>query len=680
MEALKRIARDRWLWWPLLALLGAAVVHLVLRFMESTAPGPVVANVLELIANLVIAAAVGSVTFILLVRSLRHLLWRVRRKLILSYILTGLLPIVLIAVLFLVAGTLTLLAFSSYMVTLGIDDLVREVRAVAVAAAGELDAGPGEEPAAVLARHERALAARGMTADVKLLAAPRQSGGRGETAPDRPVDGMPGWLRGRTFAGLAAVRETAGVQFAVRAVQPLAGAGGPRAVMVDLLLDPAAGADIERVAAASVRGITIVSVNDDATDRRIDAEPVVRPDAADQGAFVSADGLAWFTVLEHTDWESGRAQLLALNVRVSPAVLYQNVFGAQARIGEFSLGYAYLVVFVVVVMLFVIIEAVALVMGLALARSITGAVHELFIGTGRVQQGDFTHRIQVRTRDQLGDLAESFNSMTASVRDLLQQVGEKKRLEEELRIAHEVQMSLLPRDTVTVPGLDITGACIPAREVGGDYYDVIRLGERRLGVLVADVSGKGTPAAFYMAELKGLVLSLSRVHESPRQMLIEVNRLLSGNMESGRFVTMMYAVVDTGRNVLTCARAGHGPLIHVAGAGGGVRVVAPDGLIAGLAGFEQRFEAIIEEETRAIESGDLIALYTDGVTEAMNSDEEQFGEQRLTQVLEEHRTADVATVRREILGGVSRFAGDTAQHDDMTLVLLKVQDGERAQK
>ena len=104
METLKRIARDRWLWWPLLALLGAVVVHLVLRLMGSTAPGPVIAGVLEIIANLVIASAVGSVAFILLVRSLRQLLWRVRRKLILSYILTGLLPIVLIAIVFLVAG------------------------------------------------------------------------------------------------------------------------------------------------------------------------------------------------------------------------------------------------------------------------------------------------------------------------------------------------------------------------------------------------------------------------------------------------------------------------------------------------------------------------------------------------------------------------------------------------
>ena len=676
MEALRRIARDRWLWWPLLALLGAAVVHLGLRFLGSTAPGPVAAGVLELIANLLAAAAVGCVAFIVLVRSLRHLLWRVRRKLILSYILTGLLPIVLIASLFLVAGTLTLLAFSSYMVTLRVDDLTREARAIAEAAAGELDAAAGGDPAVVLARHRRALASRGLTAGVSLLAPPQRQRGSGGAAPDAPADVMPAWLAGRTFAGMAALRDTGDVRFAVRAVQPLAAGGDGRAVLVDLALDPAAVQQIERVTAADVLGATIVSFNEEAADQRIDAEPVVRPDATDQGAFVTADGLAWFTVLEHTDWESGRPQLLALNVRVSPAVLYQNVFGAQARIGEFSLGYAYLVVFVVVVLLFVIIEAGALVMGLALARSITGAVHELLAGTARVRQGDFTHRIRVRTRDQLGDLAESFNSMTASVRDLLQQVGEKKRLEEELRIAHQVQMSLLPRDTVSVPGLAVSGACIPAREVGGDYYDIIRLGERRLGVLVADVSGKGTPAAFYMAELKGLVLSLSRIHESPRRMLVEVNRLLSGNMESGRFVTMMYAVVDTDRNTLTCARAGHGPLIHVPGAGGAVRVLAPDGLIAGLAGFEQRFEDIIEEETHAIGREDLIALYTDGITEAMNPDEEQFGEQRLTRVLEEHRDADVAAVRREVLDSVSRFAGATPQHDDMTLVLLKVRDGE----
>ena len=677
MDSLKRILETGWLRWPLLALLGAAVMHLLIQVAGTATLAPAAAGLLQLTANLVIAASVGYVAFIVLVGSLRRLLWSVRRKLILSYIFTGVVPLVLIASLFLLAGTLTLLAFSSYMVTLRVDDLVREARGVADAAAGELDASGETGSPAVLARHQRALAARGLTASVDLLDIRRQRPVSGGAGPVNAAAVLPAWLAGRTFAGLAAVREAGDVRFVIRAVQPVDGPGRSRAVMVDLPMDAAAVARIESVTAASVRAATIVTFNDDATDRRIDAEPVISVAEPDRGAFASTDGLAWFTVLQHTDWESGNRQLLALNVRVSPAALYRNVFGAQARIGDFSLGYAYLAVFVAVALLFLIIEAGALWTGIALASSIIGAVHELFTGTARVKEGDFTHRIQVRTRDQLGELGQSFNTMTASVRDLLLQVGEKKRLEEELRIAHQVQMSLLPRDSVTIPGLDVTGACIPAREVGGDYYDFIRLGERRLGVLVADVSGKGTPAAFYMAELKGLVLSLSRIHESPRQMLIEVNRLVAGSIESGRFITMMYAVIDTGRNTLTCARAGHTPLIHVPG-GGGARVVAPDGLIAGLAGFEQRFEAIIEEETIEIGTGDLVALYTDGISEAMNAREEQFGEQRLVHVLEEHRGAGVAGVRQEILGAVSRFAGAATQHDDMTIVLLKVHGGERA--
>ena len=128
----------------------------------------------------------------------------------------------------------------------------------------------------------------------------------------------------------------------------------------------------------------------------------------------------------------------------------------------------------VVAALFLVIEIAALVMGAALARSITGSIHQLFEGTERVRQGDFGHRIEVRTRDQLGELAESFNQMTASIEDLLRQAEEKQRLEEELRIAREIQMSLLPRGPVSMPGISISALCVPAREVGGDYYDFFR--------------------------------------------------------------------------------------------------------------------------------------------------------------------------------------------------------------
>src|SRR5207237_4377904 len=122
---------------------------------------------------------------------------------------------------------------------------------------------------------------------------------------------------------------------------------------------------------------------------------------------------------------------------------------------------------VVIGVLFLVIQFIALIAGLALAKSITGSVHELFTGTERVRQGDFTHKIAVNSDDQLGELAGSFNQMTASIEDLLREAAEKKRLEEELRIAHEIQMSLLPQGPLRMPGLSVTAVCVPAREVGG---------------------------------------------------------------------------------------------------------------------------------------------------------------------------------------------------------------------
>ena len=119
-------------------------------------------------------------------------------------------------------------------------------------------------------------------------------------------------------------------------------------------------------------------------------------------------------------------------------------------------------------------------------------------------------------------------------------------------------MSLLPRGSLEFPGITVTALCVPAREVGGDYYDFFRFGDDRLGVLIADVSGKGTSAALYMAELKGLVLSLSQIYQSPRQLLMEVNRIISENLDTRSFITMTYAVLDLAAGSMTFARAGQG--------------------------------------------------------------------------------------------------------------------------
>src|SRR3954453_15683388 len=170
--------------------------------------------------------------------------------------------------------------------------------------------------------------------------------------------------------------------------------------------------------------------------------------------------------------------------------------------------------------------------------------------------------------------------MTGSIEGLMQTAAEKNGLEEELRNASALQMSRRPRGPKEGPGLGITALCVPAREVGGDYYDFFRLPGDLLGVLIADVSGKGTWGALYMAELKGLVLSLSQIYLSPRQLLTEVNRIISDNLDTRSFITMTYAVIDLEAGRMTYARAGHTPLIFMGSLGGlqqAVQVLTPSG-------------------------------------------------------------------------------------------------------
>jgi serine phosphatase RsbU (regulator of sigma subunit) len=295
-----------------------------------------------------------------------------------------------------------------------------------------------------------------------------------------------------------------------------------------------------------------------------------------------------------------------------------------------------------------------------------------------VRQGDFTHKIAVASDDQLGELAGSFNSMTASIEDLLRQAAEKKRLEEELRIAHEIQMSLLPQGPLLMPGLSVTALCVPAREVGGDYYDFLPLDDHRVGVLIADVSGKGTSAALYMAELKGLVLSLSEIHRSPRDLLIAANRIIAKHLDARSFITMTYAVINLRTRTMTYARAGHTPLIYVPANGldpRHARILAPDGLVLGLKiDNGEMFERLLEEETIPLQPGDLYLFFTDGISEAMNAFDDCFGETRLGQLVESHAHLPSDQLRERVLREIAAFVGDAPQHDDMTMILLKVDD------
>ncbi|HEX6973301.1 MAG TPA: SpoIIE family protein phosphatase, partial [Vicinamibacterales bacterium] len=384
------------------------------------------------------------------------------------------------------------------------------------------------------------------------------------------------------------------------------------------------------------------------------------------------------TMLDCVDWSTGADKRASVGLTYRPGELYDRLGKAQNfTVRGYPLGQLLLLFLVVIAVLFLIIQFVALVMGLALARSITSSIHELFMGTERVRHGDFAHRINIPTKDQLGELAQQFNQMTGSIEGLMQTAAEKKRLEEELRIARQIQMSLLPRGPLDVPGLAITALCVPAREVGGDYYDFFPLPNDRLGVLIADVSGKGTSAALYMAELKGVVLALSQRYESPRDLLIEVNRIIAENLDSRSFITVTYAVIDTRAGVMTYCRAGHTPLIYLSSASKTTpaRVLVPNGMVLGLHidGAAEKFAELLEEDRIELATGDVIVLFTDGITEAMNAESDLFGETRLSRIVEEHGHLESGELRERILREIESFVGGADQHDDMTMILLKVE-------
>jgi serine phosphatase RsbU (regulator of sigma subunit) len=214
--------------------------------------------------------------------------------------------------------------------------------------------------------------------------------------------------------------------------------------------------------------------------------------------------------------------------------------------------------------------------------------------------------------------------------------------------------------------------------VGGDYYDVLRLADDRIGLLIADVSGKGTSAALYMAELKGLMLSLSKIYTSPRELLIQANRLIAEHLDSRSFITMTYAVVDLASRTMTYARAGHTPLIYVPGPGVGPRcaqILVPDGLVLGLKiDNGEKFEGLLQEETIALSPGDVFLFFTDGITEAMNAADDFFGDARLGELIEQHADLSTEELRERVLRDITAFVGSAPQHDDMTMIFIKVGD------
>ena len=253
----------------------------------------------------------------------------------------------------------------------------------------------------------------------------------------------------------------------------------------------------------------------------------------------------------------------------------------------------------------------------------------------------------------------------------IRRISERERMAKELEIARNVQMSLLPKQNPLTEGYDIAGVCIPALEVGGDYYDFFHLGDGRIGIAIGDVSGKGVPAAIYMTLTKGILQSYAAENESPKAVLDKLNRQMYTNIERSSFVSLFYAVLDMKRGVLRFARAGHNPAILVHSRRDANTLLEPKGMAVGLEAGE-RFGQLLEEHEIQLESGDVLTFYTDGFTEASTRNGDEFGERRLEQVISEHKNASANVIIQEVVRRVKRFVGSHPQHDDMTMVVVKV--------
>jgi sigma-B regulation protein RsbU (phosphoserine phosphatase) len=395
------------------------------------------------------------------------------------------------------------------------------------------------------------------------------------------------------------------------------------------------------------------------------------------------------TPLAIVEWHSGEKKQAGaiLRVQTRPSLLYARLFG---ELGDFAQAVEYILLFIAI--FFAIIELLALYIGTRLTRSVTKAVAQLYDATGHINRGDFSHRIPVKSNDQLASLATSFNSMTASLEELIEEQKQKQRMENELAIAQEVQAQLFPRQTSELESLEVHGFCRPARTVSGDYYDFLTVSADRMLLAVGDISGKGISAALLMATIHSAVraysmegmpalresvavgvsagqgmlvgASLQGVEASPGALLTLLNHQLYESTPPEKYATLFLGTYDGRERRLTYSNGGHLPPI-IMSEDGSIRRLDVGGTVVGL------FDNVsYEEGSVQLRRGEIFLAYSDGVTEPEN-DFGEFGEGRLIDLLRENRDLPLARISEIVTAAVDDWIGANEQPDDVTLVLAR---------
>lgn len=288
-----------------------------------------------------------------------------------------------------------------------------------------------------------------------------------------------------------------------------------------------------------------------------------------------------------------------------------------------------------------------------------------------VANGDLTHKTRSHSQDEFGMIASEFNEMTHKLYQASLMEKEQARLENELEMACEIQMKLLPPRLPAVKGFDMFATYRPAKEVGGDYYDFFQIDKTHMGIIVADVSGKGIPGSMVMATTRTILRFMAAGNTSAADTLTKTNAMVALDIKRGMFVTAFYIVLDAVSKKILCSSAGHNPMV-LHRADGSIEMVNPNGIALG---FDKGtiFSRTIKQEELQLNSGDRVVLYTDGVVEAMDINHEEYTEERFCEFVKKARNLNSEQFVKALLKDLDAHKGRAEQHDDITVVTFRVE-------
>ncbi len=676
----------------------------------------------------------------------RRLLWRVRRRLVVTYLFVGLTPIVLLALFGLIASFGVSAEAMSRIVAAQNnatdDETARSAQALADAFA-RLPATTSDEgikawleeraalirgtlPGARLALWRGAngedRAALGHKSEAQFVIETNDEATRGVGPDQTPVGAaLPGWLAGQDqWHGFSFFQppnqESFGTPSFRALVRGVAANGRPFALLVVV---PVSRALVERYRERTdiyVRPFfgasRLVRRGSQFTfEERREANANQQQDAASEAErerrlveMFSRDqfgepltGAQYFAIYKTNNWITGEP-----SVQLAYIFNWSWEIAARQFLGQTGRGIPWWDILKVLSIVFLVLELLALVAAAWMTRAVTSSVHKLYRATEYIKRGDFSYRVRVRSHDQLGELAGSFNDMAANIESLLEERVVRERLEREVELAHEVQARLFPSRVPDLLTLGVAAECRAAHGVAGDYYDYVEITPGLVAFALGDVSGKGMSASLVMSNLQATLraqvaitgerLSIARraavaasstggtdkllvqvvgeaeVDGAVSRKVTNINAQLCRSTDANRFATLFLALYEDRTRRLYFTNAGHNAPILVR-ASGAVERLTTGGMMVGA--FEW---ASYEEGSTDLDAGDVLVIYSDGITEAERAPDEEYGEERLVQLIVEHRSLTADELRRIIFDEIDQWSGQKERGDDQTLVVMKAHD------